>query len=457
MIGKSLPCKTGTAAGRSSCQAEDRAIPWEPTLRTIIVCVVMTYATFSLSAQEHQWPQWQGPNRDAVCTETGLLKAWPEGGPKLLYQQKGFGEGYSTPVIQNGIIYGMSWRGSKGSRKDGMWAFDEASKKELWFTEIGAADEKVSYDHGTRSSPTIAGDKIYGLTAAGDLACLDLATGKTIWKSSFKTQLGGKMMSIWGYSESVLVDGDKVIATPGGDQNTIVAFNKDTGSIVWRANINGAGGAGYASPVIMTVAGQKMYVTWLKSCVVAVGANTGTEVWRNSKVAGGVANIPTPIVKGDTVYCTTGYNGSNGGSVMLKVSKQGNTFTAKEQWYLDARGFMNHHGGVVWIGNHLFGGHGQNDGQIACVNATTGKIAYKQRGVGSGSAAILYADGNLYYRYQNGVVALVKANPEKAEVVSQFKLPYDSGRPSWPHPVICNGKLYIRDMDVLMVFDIKGS
>jgi outer membrane protein assembly factor BamB len=365
-------------------------------------------------------------------------------------------------VIQNGIVYGMSWRGTKGSRKDGMWAFDETTKKELWFTEIGAADEKIGYDHGTRSSPTIADDKIYGLTAGGELACLDLTSGRMIWKANFKSQLGGKMMLMWGYSESVLVDGDKVIATPGGKENTVVAFNKDTGSIIWRAKISDAGvkdgtDAGYSSPVIMTVSGQKMYVTWLRGCVVAVGANTGSEIWRNSKVAGGVANIPTPIVKGDTIFCTTGYNGSNGGSVMLKVSKQGNTFTAKEQWYLDNRGFMNHHGGVVWIGNHLFGGHGQNDGQLTCVDAATGKIKYKQRGPGSQSASILFADGHLYYRYQDGVIALLKANTEKADVVSKFKLPYDSGKPSWPHPVICNGKLYIRDMDVLMVFDVKGN
>lgn len=431
----------------------------ESIVRTCLaVSMLFVCVAGSIAQEQYQWPQWQGPTRDSICPEKGLLTKWPADGPKLLYQQKGFGDGYSTPVIQNGIIYGMSWRGEKGSMVDGIWAFDEASKKELWFTPIGKADEKVSYNHGPRSSPTIAGDKIYGLTAGGDLGCLELSTGKVLWKSSFKTQLEGKMMSIWGYSESVLVDGDKVIATPGGDQNSIVAFNKDTGSILWRSAIKNGGGAGYASPVIMTVAGQKMYVCWLKNCVVAVGANTGTEIWRNSKVAGQVANIPTPIVMGDKIYCTTGYTGSNGGSVLLQVSKTGNNqFTAREVWYLDARSFMNHHGGVVLVDGHLYGGHGQNDGQITCVDVASGKIKYKQRGVGQKSAAIGYADGHLYYRYEDSVMALVKANPDKVEVVSKFKLPYESGKPSWPHPVICNGKLYIRDMDVLMVFDVKGN
>ncbi|HMP15604.1 MAG TPA: PQQ-binding-like beta-propeller repeat protein [Gemmatales bacterium] len=413
--------------------------------------------TTVLAGQEYDWPQWQGPTRDSKSPETGLLQAWPAGGPKLLYQLKGFGEGYSTPVIHKGIIYGMSWRGSPGSKEDGIWAYDEANQKELWFTPIGKADEKIGYNHGTRSSPTIDDDKIYGLTAQGDLGCLELATGKLLWKSEFKKQLGGKMMQSWGYSESVLVDGDLVIATPGGSTNTVVAFNKKTGSIVWRSAISNGGGAGYSSPVVMTVGGTKMYITWLEKCIVGGDAKTGRELWRNSKVAGGVANIPTPIDQGDLVFCTTGYNQSNGGSVLLKITKQGRSFQAKELWYLDNRSFMNHHGGVVLVDNHLYGGHGQNDGQLRCVNFTTGKLSYQARGVGSGSAAILYADGHLYYRYQDGTMALVKVNPAKAEVVSKFKLPYDSGKPSWPHPVICNGKLYIRDMDVIMVFDLKGT
>lgn len=408
-------------------------------------------------ADQNNWSQWQGPDRNAICKETGLLKTWGADGPPLLYQHKGLGDGYSTPVVHQGIIYGQSWRGNKGSKVDGVWALDEASKKELWFTEIGPADEKISYDHGPRSSPTIAGDKLYALTANGDLGCLDLSNGKVLWKSSFKKQLGGKMMSSWGFSESPLVDGNKVIVTPGGPENTMVAFNKDSGSIIWRAGIGGGNGAGYASPVVMTVSGTRMYVTWLGGCVVGVSAETGKELWRNTKVAGRVANIPTPIVSGDHVFCTTGYNGSNGGSVLLQIVKSGNGFTAKEKWYHDNREFMNHHGGVVLVNGHFYGGHGQNEGFLSCVEFATGKVKYRNRGAGKGSAAILYADGHLYYRYQDGTMALVKINPNKDEVVSKFKLPYDSGKPSWPHPVICNGKLYIRDMDVLMCFDVKAK
>jgi len=406
---------------------------------------------------KNNWSQWRGPNRDSICTETGLLPKWPENGPPLLYQHKGLGDGYSTPVVHNGIIYGMSWRGEKGSKTDGVWAFDEANKKELWFSVIGPADEGIDRNHGPRSSPTIDGDKLYAVTANGDLGCLDLATGRVIWKSSFKKQLNGKMMSVWGFSESVLVDGDKVIATPGGEENGIVAFNKENGSILWKASLKDNGGAGYASPVVMTVASTRMYVTWLGKCVVGIDAQTGKELWRNAKVAGKVANVPTPIVKDDLVFCTTGYTSYNGGSVLMQIIKEGDQFVAKEKWYLDAKGFMNHHGGVVLVDGFLYGGHGQNDGQLTCIELATGKVKYRNRGVAKGSAALLCADGRLYYRYQDGTMVLVKINPEKEEVISKFTLPYDSGKPSWPHPVICNGELYIRDMDVLMCFDVKAK
>lgn len=421
-------------------------------------CLLLLCLTSVTQADDQtNWPQWQGPQRNAISSETGLLKQWPAGGPPLLYQQSGLGDGYSTPVVQNGIIYGMSWRGTKGSQQDGIWAFDEASKKELWFSPIGPADTSISYNHGPRSSPTIAGDKIYGLTAAGELGCLELTTGRVIWKSDFKKQLGGKMMSIWGFSESVLVDGDQVIATPGGAEASVVAFQKDTGSIVWKSAIKDGGGAGYSSPVVMTVGGVRTYVIVLRNWIVGIHAKTGKELWRNNKVAGDVANIPTPIVQGDYVFCTTGYNGHNGGSVLLHITKQGNQLAAREVWYLDNKQFMNHHGGVVLIGKYLYGGHGQNDGQLTCIEFATGKVQYKKRGVGQGSAAILAADGNLYYRYQDGTMALVKINPAKDEVVSKFKLPYESGKPSWPHPVISNGKLYIRDMDVLMCYQVSSK
>lgn len=401
----------------------------------------------------NDWPQWQGPHRDSISSETGLLTKWPDNGPPLAWKTDNLGLGFSAPVIAAGKIYGMGRRNGQ----EGIWALDEATGKELWFTSFGRAPSGKEVDHndGPRASVTVDGDLLFGLTCLGDLACLDMS-GKIVWQTSFKENLNGKMMSVWGFSESPLVDGEKLIVTPGGDQNTMVAFNKKNGSIIWRASIKEGGGAGYASPVVMTIGNKKMYVTFLKNCLVAVDADDGNELWRYAKVAGRVANIPTPIVLGDTIFCTTGYTGSNGGSALLKIVPDGNKFKAQELWYHNAREFMNHHGGVVHLNGYFYGGHGQNQGFLTCLDEKTGKIMYQdKKPAGKGSAAVVYADGHLYYRYQDGMMVLVKVNPEKDEVISKFKLPFESGKESWPHPVICNGKLYIRDMDVLMCFNVK--
>lgn len=415
---------------------------------------VATLSLSSLSIAE-DWPQWQGPNRDAISKETGLLKAWPEKGPPLLWQKEKLGEGYSTPSISKGKIYGMSYRQKDGGKVDGIWALDVNTGKELWYSAIGKSAEKVSYNDGTRSSPTIDGDRVYGLTTDGTLACMDVKDGKVVWKSNLVSVFGGRMMSGWGYSESPLVDGNKVIVTPGGNQATLVALDKSTGSVLWKSSIAESGGAGYASPVVCTAGGTKMYVTWLGTCIVGVDSESGKELWRYKRVAGRTANIPTPIVKDNFVFCSQGYR--DGGAALVEIVKNGNKFEAKEVWYKGAEEFRNHHGGMVLLGEYLYGGHGQNDGQPACLEWKTGKVMYRERGPGKGSAAVASAEGLLYYRYQDGVVALLDANPNSAKVVSKFKLPYESGKASWPHPVISDGKLYIRDQDALLCFDIKAK
>jgi outer membrane protein assembly factor BamB len=226
----------------------------------------------------HDWPQWQGPHRDSISPETGLLTKWPAGGPPLVWKTENLGLGYSTPVVAGGKIYGMGRRGNE----EGIWALEETTGKELWFVVLGSAPgpKDIGYNDGPRSSVAVDGERLYALTCNGDLGCVDAASQKIVWQTNFKKNLGGKMMSMWGFSESPLVDGDKLIATPGGDQNTVVAFDKNSGSVLWRSNISGGGGAGYGSPVVMTVGGKKMYVTWLGKCLVGVDADSGRECWR---------------------------------------------------------------------------------------------------------------------------------------------------------------------------------
>jgi outer membrane protein assembly factor BamB len=423
-------------------------------LRTLLVLTTTLSLLLGVAAHELDWPQFRGPQRLASCPETGLLKEWPTSGPKLAWQVKDLGTGYSTPSIADGHIYGMSYRGND----EGVWCLDEATGAEKWFTAIGkvsrvVSGQQVGYNDGPRSTPTVAEGFVYALGTGGELVCLDAAEGKIKWKKNLEKDLGGKMMSIWGYSESVFVDGDKLICTPGGDDAALVALDKKTGAVVWKAAVPGGGGAGYGSVTPIDVGGKRIYMNWLKTCLVGIDAKTGKLLWRYAKAANATANIPTPVVHQNYVFCSTAYRA---GSALLKLVPASDGVKAEQVYFIEWQKYQNHHGGTVLVGEHLYGGHGQNDGRLTCIEFKSGKICWQERGIGTGSCAILYADGMLYCRYQDGTMALVEANPTKMVVKGKFKLPYDGGKPSWPHPVISKGKLYIREQDVLMCFDVKG-
>jgi outer membrane protein assembly factor BamB len=393
------------------------------------------------------WPQWRGPERTALCKETGLLTSWPKDGPPLAWTSKNRGGGYSTVSVAAGKVFGMGYR--EGGEY--IWALDEATGKELWATRI-ANQTRVGYGEGSRSTPTVDGDLLYAVGLAGDLVCLDVAKGSLKWRKNFPKELNGRMMSGWGFSESPLVDGDKVIATPGADNAALAAFDKKTGRLLWKAAVPGGGGAAYSSVVASDGGGQRQYIQWLGQCLVGVSAKDGKLLWKYSRNANRTANIPTPIVRDDLVFCSTGYGA---GSALLRLVPENGGVKAEEVYFLDARELQNHHGGLVLVGDYIYGGHGHNAGQPVCVEFLTGKVVWKERGPGSGSAAVLYADGHLYFRYQNGVMALIEASPAGYKEKGRFQLPNDSGKPSWPHPVIANGRLYVRDQDALMCFNVK--
>ena len=292
------------------------------------------------------------------------------------------------------------------------------------------------------------------MTKNGDLLCADAKTGDEKWRKSLSKDFGGKMHSGWGYSESPLIDGDWVLVTPGAKDAQIVALKKSTGELVWKAAVpdklgnKGNDGAGYSSIVISNAGGVKQYVQLVGKGVISVAAKDGKYLWGYNKVANGTANIPTPIVKGDYVFCTSGYG--DGGSALLKVSKKGGGLEATEVYYKKADELQNHHGGVILIGEYLFGGHGHNKGMPFCMELGSGKIRWMNKDneiQGQKSAAVVYADGHLYFRYEDGTVTLVEANPNKYVEKGSFKI-RPSG-PSWPHPVVHGGKLYLRNQDEL--------
>ncbi len=401
-----------------------------------------------------EWGDFQGPNRDNICLETGLLHNWPEGGPKLIWQTRGLGHGYSTVAISNGKIFttGDFGERDKGGRQC-VVALNLNDGKEVWVSPIGPAGDDAAY-----GTPTVDGDVLFAVGTEGDLVCMEAASGQIRWKKSLVKDFGGKIMSKWQFSETPLVDGDRLLCSPGATNAAIVALHKTTGEPIWQAAepaIGDAGktGAGYGSMIAAELHGVRQYIQMTGRGVVSVEAETGRFLWGYNRIANGIANIPTPRVRGHFVFVTTGYRT---GCALLKILKEGNTFRAEEVYFLGPKDFENHHGGVVLAGNHIYGGSGTNKGVPVCIEMATGKIAWKAKVPQRGSAAVLYADGHVIFRYDRGLVVLAEATPEAFRVKGSFQPPLDEG-PAWAYPVIHNKKLYLRHSDRLLCYDVSGE
>jgi outer membrane protein assembly factor BamB len=392
------------------------------------------------------WPQWRGPHRDGVDEEKGLLQHWGPKGPPLAWQASGLGEGLASVAIADGRIYTM------GKRNGAVFvmARDGGDGHELWAAPVGS-----SGGDSPSSTPTVDGDRVYAVGPQGDLICVEAAGGKEVWHKSFTKDFGGSVPN-WKYCESPLVDGDRLICTPGGKDATLVALDKTTGSTIWTCAVSGGAGSGsgYSSTVVSEAAGVRQYVQLMGAGVGCVGvqADNGKLLWTYPRVANGTASIPTPIVHGDYVFCSSGYGT---GSALLKLSRSGNEVAAKEVYFLGPNQLQNHHGGLIL--DYVYGGHGHNNGFPICVELMTGKIKWGgKRGPGSESAAVVYADGQLYFRYQDGVMALIQASPKGYKLNGKFNIPQVSG-PSWSHPVVTGGKLYLREQNNLFVYNVHAK
>jgi outer membrane protein assembly factor BamB len=398
-----------------------------------------------------EWPQWRGPNRDGISNETGLLTAWPAAGPPSAWTATGLGAGFSGVAVSSGRVFTM------GDYRDGQYvlAIEAATSRRVWATRVGPTH--VDPLGGPRSTPTIDGDRLYVVTTSGDLVCLETAAGRERWRRSLPRDFGGRMMSSWMYSESPLVDGDRVVATPGGRAASIVALDKTTGAEIWRAGAiggrAGADGAAYSSIVISHGGGVKQYVQLMGRGLAGVRASDGAVLWSYNRVANDIANISTPVVTGDLVFASTAY--STGSALLeLRPARDGGV-DAIERYFLDPDVLQSHHGGFVLLQGYLYGGHGHGMGFPFCLELETGRMAWaRTRGPGLGSAAVTAADGHLYFRYEDGLVALVEANPARFVVKGTFQIP-NVRDPSWPHPVVAGGRLYLREQDRLYVYDVK--
>jgi outer membrane protein assembly factor BamB len=427
----------------------------QPRIKTVITafCLCLLAIPLSALAKTGDWPQWRGPQRDGASQETGLLKQWPAGGPKLLWQVNDIGDGYSTPSVVGERIYLMS---NRGLDNEFVQALSAKDGKVLWTTRVGKVgnpDQNPPFPKA-RSTPTVDGKFIYALGSDGDLVCLDAKSGKLRWQKSLRKDFGGKPGE-WAYAESPLVDGDLVIVTPGGAEATMVALNKKTGATVWKSAIPGGDPAGYASAIVVNGGGRKQYVQLLEKGLVGVDAKTGAFLWRYKDVAKGPAQYFTPIARGEYVY--GGALGVGGGLARLKADGAG---VAAEQVYF-LRGLPNGIGGAVQTGGYLYGTEIASS-EFVAIDFMTGQIKWKSPT--PGRASVAYADGHLYLHCLEGDVALAEASPAGYREKGRFTPPNPPKRKqagqypeqAYAYPVIANGRLYIRDLETLWAYDIKG-
>lgn len=413
-----------------------------------LAAVALEGAPAAAPAAAGDWPGWRGARRDGISTDTNLLTTWPKNGPPLAWSARGLGAGFSSVSVGGGRVFTM------GDRRDGQYviALDENGGKELWATRVGVRhDEQYS---GPRATPSIDGALLYTTTTSGDVVALETATGKERWRRSMPRDFGGRMMSSWMFSESPLVDGDRVLVTPGSDKATMVALDKLTGKDLWRAAVSGAEGAGYSSIVISRGGGVKQYIQLIGRGLISIRED-GWVMWTYDRVANNIANISTPVVSGNYVFASTGYDT---GAALLEVSpdpKDKTRVNATEKYFLNGGTLQNHHGGFVLINGVVYGGHGQSNGYPFALELASGRMLWERaRGAGTGSAAVTAADGHLYFRYQNGTMALIAVNPKAYELKSSFMIP-NVREPSWSHPVVTDGKLFLREQDALYVYNIR--
>jgi outer membrane protein assembly factor BamB len=418
--------------------------------RQALLISMAAQALFISSAGADDWPQFRGPERDGKSAEKGIIKSWEQKAPKLLWMGEGMGGGYGGLAVVDGMIY------TTGNLKDGQGvvAVNAKDGKVAWSTVLTEGAPKHGFE-GTRCTPTVKDGKMWVTTSDGSIVCLS-TDGKVLWEKDFKKEWKGKMMSGWGYAESVLLDGKAVICTPGGKDAMMVALDKDSGAEIWKCAVpdlgkNGKDGAGYGSAVISMGAGVKQYVQMTGRGVIGVRAEDGKFLWSYNNVANTTANIPTPVVIGDHVFSSTSYGTGSG---LVKLSKDGDGVKAEEVYFLSPDDLQNHHGGMVLVDGHIYCGQGHNKGEPICIDIKTGKAKWgPEEFPGKGSAAVTYVDGHLIFRYQDGLVALFEANPRKFVKKGSFTPEFQEAE-SWSHPVVSGGRLYLREQDKLMCYEL---
>ena len=408
-------------------------------LRVFVAAMVGALLMPLASAQQpapKEWSQWRGPSRDGISEETGLLQEWPKSGPPLAWRSNGVGNGYSSFSTSGGRLYTLGARAGI----EYVIALDRATGKKVWETQNGRRFENDRGD-GPRSTPTVEGDRLYVLGGNGDLTCLEHATGKKIWSVNIVQRFGG-VNPYWGYSESPLILGDRILVNTGGRGAGIAAVSTADGSTLWRQHNDGAG---YSSPMLMRTGSLNQVIFFTEDRALAVDPRDGRLLWSYNKANNGTANIATPIVRGTRVFVSSDYGT---GGALLDVRAAGNLATANEVYF--TRDMRNHHASSVLVGDHLYG---FSSSILTALMFDTGKTVWRDRSVGKGS--LIFADGRLYLYSEDSVVGLAEASPAGYREHGRFTLAQQSGLPTWSHPIIAGGLLIIRDQDNVYAYDVK--
>lgn len=388
---------------------------------------------------EATWPAFHGPKRDNLATETGLLKSWPAGGPPLLWKSSVCGKGYSAVSIANGLMF---LTGDFGP-EEMVLALDLAGHLK-WRTPNGRA--WTGAQPGARTTPTYDEGRVYHLGPHGNLTAFEAATGQRVWTVDLRQQFGARL-GLWGYTENLLVDGDKVLCMPGGAAGRVVALDKHTGKTLW-ANRDITDTAAYSSPILAAHGGVRQFITLARDSVLGVDVATGKLLWSHAHKSFCDQNVTSPIFHDGRVFVASGHRA---GARVVTLGPH-NT-DVQEVWF--GTTLDNCHGGVVLLDGYLYGsGCRMYNKGLVCVEFATGKVQYRAEDIGK--VSLTWADGLLYCFDNDGDMLLVKATPESATLISRFTVPRQGNDHTLTHPVICDGRLYVRHHEDLFAYDVRA-
>lgn len=406
-------------------------------MRNVVYVLLMVFLLNASICPGADWNQFRGLNRDGKSSETGLLKKWPEGGPALLWSYEGIGQGYASVSVVDGMIYTT---GINDENQGTLVAINTKGKLQ-WKKEYGQG--WTGGHSGTRTTPTVDNEHLYIMSGHGRLACFNRVSSDLIWKVDTLEKYEGEILH-WGIAESIIIVDDKVICTPGGQDATVVALDKMTGETLWTTKGLSEHSA-YCSPVVIERGGKSLLITMVEKSIVCIDPNNGKVLWQIPHEPKYSISAVSPVYSEGLFYVSNGYGR---GGKMFEISADGSSCT--EKWTdktLDC-----HHGGVVLVDGHIYGG--SSKGKWVCLELTSGKVKYESDGVGKGS--VIYADGMLYCYGEKGEVGLAKATPTGYQLAGSFKVSLGTDK-HWAHPVISDGRLYIRHGEVLMAYDIKNK